>query len=157
MIGLYSYIKFYTNEECDSMIDYFESQPHLHTHWKENNTNFLNIESNYELPYKKTSHIEQSLNLKLNYVQIVKWPSGSKMNIHKDGDWQTSNHWTSVCYLNDTFEGGRTYIVDNGQNKYVNLGERGSYLCFNSKNIEHGVEIVNGIRYTLTAWYRINV
>ena len=157
MIGLYTYLNFYTPKECEEIINYFENNSKNHIHYDSNNTDFLNIDFSYKLPFKKIVPIEKNLNLKLNYAQIVKWPNNSEMITHKDGKINKNNHWTSICYLNKNYEGGRTYVVENNCNKYIDIKSIGSYLCFNSENIEHGVEKVKGIRYSLTAWYNSNV
>ena len=93
--------------------------------------------------------------LTFTYGQIVHWPVGSYLDLHKDVDVPPHNSngsgivdWTGVCYLNDNFEGGQTVV---GDDKIE--AKKGKALLFNSKNILHGVNKVGGNRYTFIAWF----
>ena len=93
--------------------------------------------------------IAKDFPLKLNYDQIVKWPNKSFKNLHRDGTVVKENHWTSVCYLNDDFQGGETLL----DNNMVPI-QKGRLVVFNSRFIPHGVNEVLGTRYTYTAWWQ---
>ncbi len=69
--------------------------------------------------------------------------------MHKDGKIVKKNDWTSVCYLNDDYEGGETLLSNN-----MVPPQKGRLVVFNSKNIPHGVNEVLGTRYTYTAWWQ---
>ena len=159
MIGVYRYLNFFTPDECKKIISVFYNNTKLHQKWS-NNTDFVDLgELNYsfDLSNRLTNHIEKTHNVKLNYTHIVKWPDGGQMDKHKDGDWYTTNDYTCICYLNVDYKGGRTYIIENNIDYYLNVYEQGTYTFFNSKQIEHGVEKLEGTRYTLTSWYSKNV
>ena len=72
--------------------------------------------------------------------------------MHKDGKIVKQNHWTSVCYLNDDYEGGETLIEDD-----TIKPQKGRLVVFPSKKMEHGVSLVKGKpRYTYISWWREN-
>ena len=68
--------------------------------------------------------------------------------MHKDGSFKENNDWTSVCYLNDDFEGGETLIEDKSIKP-----KKGTLVVFPSKKMSHGVSLVKGNRYTYIAWW----
>ena len=47
----------------------------------------------------------------MEYVQVVRWPIGSKQNSHYDKA-QDYTTLASIIYLNDNFIGGETYFTD---------------------------------------------
>ena len=86
-------------------------------------------------------------NLEVNYFQIVKWPKGEKQKVHLDFDYHPL---TSIIYLNDDFEGGETKVGEN-----VIKPKKNKLIAFSGNKIKHEVfEITNGIRYTITCWYK---
>ena len=92
--------------------------------------------------------------LKLNYDQIVFWPPSTSKPMHKDADiFETRNNdWTSVCYLNDDFEGGDTLI----ENEVVKP-KKGTLTLFPSAKLFHGVSLVKKKpRYSFIAWWKEN-
>jgi hypothetical protein len=83
---------------------------------------------------------------KVDALQLVKWPTGSKMAPHLDkGDVMSF-----ILYLNDNYQGGET-IIDGVSIK----PKQGRLVIFSNGFYKHEVkEITNGTRYTLIAWYR---
>jgi hypothetical protein len=138
-------LNFLTKEECNNVIDYFKNNFLYHSIYRD--TISLEITNNFKERSKIVNFI-QSHNLKLNYDLIVMWPNGSFMNTHFDGTKEPNNHYTSICYLNENYIGGRTLI----KNNFVK-NEVGKLVWFNSKEIEHGVEKVIGTRLVYIAWY----
>ena len=94
--------------------------------------------------------IKKEFCLKLNYDQIVFWPPSSFKDMHKDGLIDKNNDWTSVCYLNDDYEGGETMIESD-----LIKPKKGRLVVFPSKKMSHGVSLVKRIpRYTYIAWWQ---
>ena len=90
--------------------------------------------------------------LKLNYDQIVFWPPSTSKPMHKDADiFETRNNdWTSVCYINDNYEGGETMIESD-----LIKPKKGRLVIFPGKKMFHGVSLVKRIpRYTYIAWWQ---
>ena len=79
-------------------------------------------------------------------MEIVKWPTGSKMTLHRD----EGDTFSWIIYLNDDFEGGETVI--DGIKIQPKIGR---LVLFSNGFYEHEVkEITKGTRYTLIAWYK---
>tara|TARA_R100000306_G_C4281832_1_gene95481 strand:+ start:129 stop:575 length:447 start_codon:yes stop_codon:yes gene_type:complete len=83
---------------------------------------------------------------KVDNMEIVHWPTHSKMVPHKD----PGDRLSFIIYLNDDYEGGET-IVDGLKIK----PKKGRLIIFSNGLYEHSVnEITKGNRYTLIAWYK---
>tara|TARA_B100002019_G_C20716093_1_gene332603 strand:- start:146 stop:445 length:300 start_codon:yes stop_codon:yes gene_type:complete len=94
--------------------------------------------------------IKKKFKFRKNYDQIVYWPPSSFKALHKDGTVDKENDWTSVCYLNDNFEGGETII----EHKKIKP-QKGRLVVFPSKKLLHGVSVVKKTpRYTFISWWR---
>ena len=157
-------------KDCDYLLSYYKKQKNI-DQWNKNSltdsaTNSTNFFYIRDIPFY---HLRMSLLWRLhlrrvkkdfpfleyNYGQIVHWPHGSSMGLHTDVDFPPSKYvgsgivdWTSVCYLNDDYEGGETIVSDNAF-----YPKKGKLVVFNSKKLMHGVGRVNGNRYTLIAWW----
>ena len=150
---------FLSDEACDFLMTYYKKYKKSEK-WENtyvmfmDQTNPLHIRKNLIRNYYLNS-IRKDFPLKLTYDQLVYWPSGSFKPKHLDGTTAVDAHlfgkneWTSVCYLNDNFQGGET-ILDND----VVNPKKGRLLVFNSKNIPHGVLETFGPRYTYIAWWQ---
>ncbi len=155
---------FLSDDECDFLINYYH----------ENYQNDTKTASTWGLtraiymPKTPFFHVKKSLirrkylkevskkfpSLKLQFDQLVHWLPGSCSDLHYDRDHPTANppsynDWTSVCYLNDNFNGGDTVLDGN----YLRP-KKGRLLVFPSKKILHGVSPVHGDRYTHIAWWQ---
>ena len=139
-------MRFFSKKECKKIIDYFKSNKDKIKQW--NNTFLLQDE---KIPFrdKLIDFVTKQHNVKFNYLQVVKWPDGSFMKNHYDGEAVEENDYTCICYLNSNYKGGRTIV----ENKFIknNIGD---FIFFNSKKILHGVEQVKGTRYTMISWYQ---
>jgi hypothetical protein len=84
--------------------------------------------------------------IKISSIQIVFWPIGESHGWHDDSKYYDI---TSITYLNEGYEGGRTIVED------VEIKpETGKYIEFNS-NIKHMVtELTSGERFVLLCWYK---
>ena len=155
---IYGRKNFLTENECDFLISYFKSNYRGLAH---DGTHILPLNDSSRFHFKKSllrrkirnMITRRHSNLELNYDQIVKWPNGSFKDLHYDKDTGLPKKvdWTLVCYLNDDFSGGRTRVEET----FI-VPQKGKMTLFNSKNFSHGVEPVDGTRYTYIAWWQEN-
>tara|TARA_Y100001951_G_C11028597_1_gene123683 strand:+ start:17 stop:457 length:441 start_codon:yes stop_codon:yes gene_type:complete len=138
------YKNFFTLEECNELIHRFKQNVCFHHRWRD--TILFRLK---KTPPKLIDTLQKDFNITLNYGQIVFWPDYSRMEYHYDGTIAKENDFTSICYLNEDFTGGRTLVED----KIIDP-EIGKLIAFNSKNIKHGVEEVQGGRFTYIAWWK---
>jgi hypothetical protein len=149
---------FLTDDECDFLIDYFKKSLHHEdyrgtTVIRLDDTSVFNFKKSY-IRFKYTHKIKQKFKLKKNYDQLVFWPVSSYKLKHKDIDYNSSNKlvsvdWTSVCYLNDNFDGGETIIEDEKIKP-----KKGTLVLFPSKKLYHGVlPVKKSSRYTFISWW----
>ena len=88
----------------------------------------------------------------IEYVQVVRWPIGSKQNPHYDRA-QDYTTLASIIYLNDNFIGGETYFTDG----IIFTPRQGRLILFDGQYFEHGVSDINtNERYVVAAWYKNN-
>lgn len=162
-----------TSEFCDEVIEYFDKSGKRS--WWQDHEDFhgrtlspKDIDDNPELVLKikvfqqKAVQIASKLfyNEKFIYsefMDIVYWGPGMSMKPHidngySDDDPLRSRYYSSICYLNDSYDGGHTIFPN--QNKAC-IPEKGKMVIFPS-SIEHGVsEVKDGSRYTLATWFTI--
>lgn len=101
------------------------------------------------------SYVEYQEFIFLHFCNIVKWHSGMNMNAHVDNGIPELNmrHYTSICYLNDDYDGGETFLPEH---KYTCAPKKGKVLIFPS-HYPHGVNLIkNNSRYTLAMWFTKN-
>jgi hypothetical protein len=107
-----------------------------------------NLEINF---VNKINKISKTINDSIiDWSQIVYWPKNSFQDLHFDS---ASNKTTlsSICYLNDNYEGGQTYFEDGT----IFTPITGRILFFDGKHYLHGVKkIISGNRYVLAIWYK---
>lgn len=139
--------------ECDELIRYYDINGHTHQ-WE----NFfpMSIDMNSQFLYCYISKIENSINeflkekLVIDWCEIVKWPIGSFKLPHKDITSKETT-FTSVTYLNDNYDGGETYIVDD----IKIVPKVGRTFFFDGVHYTHGVtEVKKYDRYTIPIWYK---
>jgi hypothetical protein len=96
-------------------------------------------------------NILESKPVHMHNKEIVRWPTGSFQRPHYD---RTKDVFGSITYLNDDFEGGRTFFNFNKEIVRVSP-EIGKTIVFTGAEYEHFVEKVeSGTRYTLACWLR---
>ena len=148
---------FLTEDECDFLIDYYKKYPDKQTYDATlfllmKDTSLFDLRKSW-IRYRYLKRIIKEFCLKLNYDQIVFWPPSSFKDMHKDGLIDKNNDWTSVCYLNDDYEGGKTMIESD-----LIKPRKGRLVVFPSKKMSHGVSLVKRIpRYTYIAWWQERV
>ena len=161
---------FYTEEECDFLIKYFHENYCQDYNNGTNDSEILQImlrRVQYDFsvlnyisahPLKRWFHFRANMLrwrclrriqeefpfTRLMYDQLVHWPDGTFMDFHYDRKYTP---WASVCYLNDDYSGGETVI----EGKKIEP-KRGRLIVFNGSKFIHGVNPVNGDRYTYTSW-----
>ena len=139
------YKNFFNLNECNSLIDYFKKRACFQVKYE--NTIVVKL---MKVTFPKLFNtLKKDFNITFNYGQIVYWPPFSYMDYHYDGTSEKNNTFTSICYLNDDFKGGRTLIED----KKIEP-EIGKVIVFHSKSMKHGVEKVDGGRFTFISWLR---
>ena len=104
----------------------------------------------------------------VNYVypefsNLVYWAPGMNLGLHADNMWiddPKKSHYSShrdfsaVIYLNDNYEGGKTFFHDG----YEAQPKTGRLIYFTSgREDAHGVtEVISGHRYTFALWFTKN-
>jgi predicted 2-oxoglutarate/Fe(II)-dependent dioxygenase YbiX len=94
---------------------------------------------------------------------LIKWEPGMHMDIHTDnypehpgyksGEITDFRDFSSICYLNDDYEGGGTFFPDDSK---ICIPERGKVVFFPS-GYKHGVsEVKKSNRYTVATWFSLN-
>jgi len=106
----------------------------------------------------KVSKITDSINhmleekISVDWCEIVDWPPGSDQDLHIDTA-SDQTVFTSITYLNDDYQGGRTYIKDDVEI----IPKVGRTVCFDGNHYLHGVTLIEkGTRFTLPIWYKAN-
>tara|TARA_Y100000022_G_scaffold199781_1_gene213125 strand:- start:1056 stop:1628 length:573 start_codon:yes stop_codon:yes gene_type:complete len=98
------------------------------------------------------------------YMNIVKWPNGLReknpkysMEPHTDneddpdiGEYLNQRHWSSVCYLNDDYDGGHTIFPDHNR---VIVPEVAKVIFFPSTYLHGVTRVSGGDRYTIASWF----
>ena len=86
----------------------------------------------------------------IDWAQIVHWPKNSFQDLHFDKGFERTT-LSSICYLNNDYEGGQTYFEDGT----IFAPLTGRILFFDGKHYLHGVKkIISGNRYVLAIWYK---
>ena len=156
------YDRFLTPDECTNLISFYKNNKDKSVSFKlEENEGLqprwpLNIiENEAEFIFLQNKLNQKSLyvnNSVLDYVQIVKWPIGSKQFPHYDVAYEHTA-LASIIYLNDNFIGGETYFTDG----IIFTPRQGRLILFDGQYFEHGVSNVNtNERYVVAAWYKKN-
>lgn len=86
------------------------------------------------------------------FWDIVYWSPSMSMNSHVDdcNENLIQRHYTCICYLNDDYDGGQTFLPDHN---YICKPEKEKVIVFPS-NYRHGVNTVKKkSRYTLAIWF----
>ena len=143
------YDNLFTEDECNFAIDFYKNLEHEAEKFRdvyplsilENEMNNIQI---------KLSKISKEFNAQIDWIQIVKWPIGSYQNLHFDLDSDETT-LSSITYLNDNFDGGRTYFEDGT----TFIPKKGRSIFFDGQYYKHGVsKVENNIRYVVATWYK---
>ena len=92
---------------------------------------------------------------KINQIDLLKYTSGGKYEIHTDHFTNTPRHLSVIINLNDNYKGGDLVFTDqkNKEIKRLKLS-KGSIVFFPSNFMyPHGIQpITKGTRYSIVAW-----
>ena len=153
------YDHFLTVDECNYLIDFYKNNKDLSVEFGQegryprwpfemhpNTTEFKLLQNKLN---EKSIYVNNSI---IDYIQIVRWPIGSKQDPHYD----VAHNFTtlaSIIYLNDNFIGGETYFTDG----MTFAPRQGRLILFDGQYFEHGVHDVHTHeRYVVAAWYKKN-
>lgn len=141
--------KVLTPEQCDRLIamkDELECYNDEHKFWNDR------VRHPEELPVDIKVKLDALSDLKHEKWQLVAWPDGYEMPLHEDyaGGNYPDRDIAAILYLNDDFEGGRTFFKDG---KHIKP-RKGWLARFDGGHIPHGVsKVTGGTRWTLITWY----
>jgi len=93
--------------------------------------------------------------MKINQIDLLKYSSGGKYEIHIDHNLTLPRHLSIIINLNDNYEGCDLIFTDQKEKeiKRLKLG-KGSIVFFPSNFMyPHGIQpITKGTRYSIVAW-----
>ena len=92
---------------------------------------------------------------KINQIDLLKYNSGGKYEIHVDHYTSTPRHLSIIMNLNDDYEGGDLIFTDQKEKEIKRLKlSKGSIVFFPSNFMyPHGIQpITKGTRYSIVAW-----
>ena len=142
--------KFLPKKTCNYCIKFFEDNK---KHWQSFNKrdkihvqNILNFNLTINRLYLKYTKLYP--NHKLINLEILRWPSGEHHVWHDDTLFYDK---TTITYLNENYEGGKTTVED-----YTVEPKTGKIILFDADK-KHKVSMVTkGPRYVILAWYNKN-
>lgn len=161
---------FMSDGDCDTLVNWFIGAPKsrdvVSDFYKDRTISFSQmfhqdikiIVNSYRFDVSWLARTLFKEKLYIDYTDAVHWPSGMEMKPHSDNCWLDGSpnytNWrthTAVLYLNDDYEGGRTFFPEIN---YESTPKKGRVIIFPS-GIEylHGVTKVEGDRYTLSTWF----
>jgi len=93
----------------------------------------------------KAKYLNLHPKCQLSNIEIVKWPIGEYHDWHDD-----TEHYdrTTITYLNQGYEGGRTQIED-----YIVEPIAGKIIMFDSSQKHKVSELLSEVRYVLAVWF----
>jgi hypothetical protein len=140
---------FLSIDECNNLISFYEENKKDSIKYRD--TFFLDLKENNldKTLVNNISNISKLINgSDIDMAQIVYWPTGSFQDLHHDIALKNTT-LSSVCYLNDDYEGGQTYFEDGT----IFSHKKGRILFFDGKYYLHGVKkITSRNRYSLAIW-----
>jgi hypothetical protein len=145
-------------EECNKLIGIYDSnidQAHIHrSPTLLRPINIENISTDKEFAREMSKKIEAFAqtyfkDISIGWAELTRWTPNSWQDFHIDTNKVVAK-LTSITYLNETFAGGRTLMVDGTKIKPIT----GRTLIFDGNKYPHAVEnIMYNSRYTLPIWY----
>ena len=89
-------------------------------------------------------------------MRMCRWNKGHSMPLHVDRNDEHGDlfHFSSLIYLNDDYEGGELFFMENNKEKKYKLKSLSCMIFPSGKEYTHGVKkILKGKRYTIPSWY----
>jgi Rps23 Pro-64 3,4-dihydroxylase Tpa1-like proline 4-hydroxylase len=93
--------------------------------------------------------------VKINQIDLLKYNSGGKYEIHTDHFTTSPRHLSVIINLNDNYEGGDLIFTDQKEKEIKRLKlSKGSIVFFPSNFMyPHSIQpITKGTRYSIVAW-----
>jgi hypothetical protein len=150
---------FLSKEECDNLIKVYKKNINkkdkkINAIQKVKNVFPLAVDLNNDLDENVINKFNQMSALINDSVadwgQIVRWTKNSFQDLHFDNA-SSKTTLSSICYLNENFEGGQTYFKEGT----LFMPKTGRALFFDGNYYFHGVkEILSKERYVLALWYK---
>jgi hypothetical protein len=136
---------FLSEKECKDLIHKFKS---LNGNYVLYNKRYLINLNNWikEPLFANTIKKFERKDIKINNIEIVFWPIGEFHEWHDDTIYYDI---TTITYLNEEYEGGRTIVED------IEIKpEIGKYIEFNSNRKHMVTKLTSGERFVLLCWYK---
>lgn len=136
---------FLSEKECQDIIEKFKSL----------NGNYTTYRKRYLLNFDvwfKEPHFENikkkflRKDKKIHNMEVLFWPIGESHIWHVDTKYYD---FTTITYLNENYEGGRTIVED-----VEIIPKTGKYVEFNSNRKHMVTELISGERFVLLCWYK---
>jgi len=135
---------FLSKKECEDLIKKFESLNGNYIQFRKRYLIDLNNWPKEQLFVDIIKKYERK-DIKIN-IQITFWPIGESHGWHDDTIYYDI---TTITYLNENYEGGRTIVED------IEIKpETGKYIEFNSNRKHMVTELISGKRFVLLCWYK---
>lgn len=139
MIEIYS--DFFTNEESDELISYYNMHRNNHIAWRKGNYRFDSIDI---IDLVDTFLFSKKLKV-INPVKFRIQSVNPSIDIN-EGPHRHAEAWTSIVFLNDNFKGGEL-VIDNSI-----IHPKKNQLILFTGNEPHMVNpIIDGERFTLVS------
>lgn len=135
---------FLTKKECENLIEKFKS---LDGHFKLFQKRYIINLNHWPAEQLFTNVIKKFIrkDLKINNIEIIFWPVGEYHDWHDDTIYYDV---TTITYLNEGYEGGRTIVED------IEIKpETGKYIEFDSNKKHMVTKLISGERFVLLCWY----
>lgn len=175
--GIVEYKNFFTKQECDNLIEYFNF---AEDGWEQQC--FYGMKTMFP-PYPITSNQNRNKNIDIEYIENIrerfkvlaedasekklknltlsahKWEQGAYAGSHSDNSdldgnpnaWK-DNKFVTILYLNDNYQGGSLNFDQHNISIYPKTG---TLIAFDPgfQNLHSVSEIIEGTRYTiLSSW-----
>lgn len=92
---------------------------------------------------------------KYDMLRVARWDAGTKLTLHVDDlGYETNNHFPTLLYLNDDYEGGELSFATHD---VTIKPKKGDLIMFpGNMHYAHEVkEVISGTRYTTPVWFTI--
>ncbi len=136
---------FLSKKECKNLIQKFKSLNGNYVLFNKRYLININQWPEEELFKNVIKKFERD-DIKIKTIEIAFWPVGESHGWHDDTIYYDI---TTITYLNEGYEGGRTIVED------IEIKpETGKYVEFNSNKKHMVTELISGQRFVLLCWYK---
>jgi hypothetical protein len=136
---------FLSEKECQDIIDKFKSLNGNYTTYAKRY--LLNFDVWFkEIQFENIKKKFLKKNKKIHNMEVVFWPVGEFHIKHNDTKYYD---FTTITYLNENYEGGRTIVED-----VEIIPKTGKLLEFESNKLHMVTKLISGERFVLLCWYK---